>query len=190
MIYPYPKFLSKQECEEIINLSLPQLKPLTTYSNSSNNNEVEVNKDRVGDGCYFYGNEGIFGKIINNLSFLTNSPQHCIEAINVVRYKVGGRYDQHFDCFSFSEGFTDKIKAEGDRKYSCIIYLNENFSGGSTYFPNIGVEIHPSVGSLIIWSNLNSKGTPYTESLHAGMPVEEGEKWALVTWVREKQLKK
>lgn len=184
MIYPYPNFLTPNECEEIINYSLPQLEPLTTFLTPK---EARINKDRVGEGCFIFESGGVFGKIKNTISLLTNHSTSCIEPLNVIRYKVGGKYDPHFDFFGSNKDFKDKIEKEGDRKYTFIIYLNDSFKGGSTYFPKMGVEIHPFIGNLVIWSNISSKGVPYYNSLHAGMPVEEGEKWVLVSWIKERK---
>lgn len=38
------------------------------------------------------------------------------------------------------------------RQYASLIYLNDNFSGGQTFFENFGIEIQPSEGDLLMFS--------------------------------------
>jgi len=42
------------------------------------------------------------------------------------------------------------------------------------------------VGDTLIFANTDDEGTPLPKSRHAGMPVDDGEKWLATLWVREK----
>jgi prolyl 4-hydroxylase len=112
------------------------------------------------------------------ISKITNSPTTHQECWSLIRYKPGGKYEPHYD--SFQPEFTEA----NPRSHSFIFYLNEDYKGGETIFPNKNIKVSPKKGKMIYWKNLNSQNTCNPDTLHSGSPVEEGIKWILVVWVR------
>jgi hypothetical protein len=82
----------------------------------------------------------------------------------LVRYVPGGHYLAHMDAGQDME----------DRYFSVVCYLNSNFEGGGTWFPNLSYRAVPQSGKTILFPS---------KYLHAAEPVLAGEKYALVTWV-------
>ncbi|WP_269530766.1 2OG-Fe(II) oxygenase [Chitinimonas sp. BJYL2] len=82
-----------------------------------------------------------------------------------IRYTQGGRYLPHRD----NGGSLDH------RAFSVVCYLNEDFVGGGTCFPDMGFQIEPRTGMAIAFPS---------EYLHAALPVEAGCKQVLVSWIR------
>jgi len=181
MIYPYLNILTPSECLEIINNTINNLKPLQVEEKDG----PTYSFDRVAEGTFIRQNPPLIQKIRQIVSNVTNLPLENQEAPNVVRYKVGGHYKQHHDYFDPME--FPNISQRGNRKYTCLFYLNEDFEGGETYFPNYNLKIGPTIGSLLRWENLLSNGNPNPNSLHSGLPVSKGEKWILVIWVNDKK---
>jgi len=69
--------------------------------------------------------------------------------------------------------------------FTTIIYLNDNFEGGATHFPNTNETIYPKQGKLALWKNtIAKKCNP--KSFHSGNPIIEGTKYILVNWVLDK----
>jgi predicted 2-oxoglutarate/Fe(II)-dependent dioxygenase YbiX len=66
------------------------------------------------------------------------------------------------------------------RVVSAILYLNDDYEGGHLEFPNFGIKIKPQAGMLILFPS----NYAYT---HAAHPVTKGTKYALVTWIRDRQ---
>lgn len=91
------------------------------------------------------------------------------------RYGIGGKFDYHDDCGNW---------ASNERLYTVLFTVRGAYKGGSTHFQKLGIEIPSETGSLIIWRNLNEDYLCDGMALHAGLPVEQGEKMILVTWVR------
>ena len=74
----------------------------------------------------------------------------------------------------------------GQRMITALIYLNDVKDGGATYFPELNISINPKKGNVLIFHNTISETTNINpRSLHAGMPVSSGEKWAANLWFRE-----
>jgi prolyl 4-hydroxylase len=182
MITPYLNVLTPQECLEIIKGGNNRLTSLGV----GGDNLIKTT-ERSAEG-FFYNTlplPPLIQKIQNIVSKVTNLPIEYQEPPNIVRYKKGGQYIEHHD---YLEDSIDK-NIYGDRKYSCLFYLNTEFKGGETYFPYFNLKIGPTLGTLLKWDNLlpNGKGNIYSK--HAGLPVIEGEKWILIIWVNEKKLR-
>jgi len=65
-----------------------------------------------------------------------------------------------------------------------LLYLNDDYSGGSTCFPGLQLNIKGRGGDLLHFHNLRADGLGDRSSLHAGTPVVAGEKWLLSQWIR------
>jgi predicted 2-oxoglutarate/Fe(II)-dependent dioxygenase YbiX len=90
------------------------------------------------------------------------------EDYSVLRYRSNQKYDAHYD------GGTNT-----GRSISAICYLNNDYVGGEIEFVNFGVKIKPEPGMLILFPS------NYAYS-HIAHPVEEGTKYAIVTWIRDR----
>merc|ERR1712224_636110 len=78
----------------------------------------------------------------------------------------------------------------GMRRYTVLLYLNEGFEGGNTYFGTIDRVFQPEKGAALFFRNLfPEEGGPgariHPLSIHEGQPVTAGEKWIANCWVRE-----
>lgn len=69
---------------------------------------------------------------------------------------------------------------------TCLLYLNDVAEGGGTAFPNLDMEIRPKKGRMLLFHNCHQGSTViHPDSLHGGLPVLKGEKWACNFWFRE-----
>ena len=67
-----------------------------------------------------------------------------------------------------------------------MIYLNAVERGGETCFKRLGRCFTPVPGLALAWNNLQADGNPNPFTLHEAMPVEQGSKWVITKWFREK----
>ena len=168
-------------CDKIINTFKNKLVPATTYySNNGEHDEVD-GEDRVAQNCFF--NETTFPEILpirEQISKITNLPLENQELFNLIRYDKDGKYDHHYDSCN------PPLTNESPRVYSFIFYLNDDFKGGGTHFPTLdGRTIAPKKGKMVYWKNVDNQQNFDYDSLHAGLPVEDGVKWILTMWVRD-----
>jgi prolyl 4-hydroxylase len=94
-------------------------------------------------------------------------------------YKRGGRFGLHHDAGYFSG------EPAGERTHTVLLYLDSPKQGGGTRFPRLGVTVACQTGRLVVWNNLRPDGTRDPEMVHAGMPVWQGRKTTLITWLRQ-----
>jgi prolyl 4-hydroxylase len=106
------------------------------------------------------------------------------EEWQATRYARGGRFGYHSDGGYFAG------EPAGERTHTVLIYLEAPRRGGVTRFPHLDVDVRSVVGRLAIWSNLTADGRGDPDMVHAGMPVSEGRKTTLVTWIRERECSK
>ena len=177
-IIHYKNVFSEEECKKIINLSDKQgfkdSRVVESISGKLKNTDHRTStqwNDKFND-CSF---------VSLRLSELTGQHIDNLEALQILKYEEGQQYKNHCDFFNHK-----KIHlTENDRIATFLLYLNEDFSGGETNFPKIGVKIKAHTGSVVYFEY---SYTPKInkQTLHAGMPVTDGVKYILVSWAREK----
>jgi prolyl 4-hydroxylase len=107
------------------------------------------------------------------------------EFLQILRYRPGEEFRPHVDYFNESgAGAYQSLADGGQRAQTMLLYLNDDYSGGSTCFPKLHLDIKGRRGDLLHFHNVDSNGMGHRNSLHAGMPVTEGEKWLLSQWIR------
>ena len=184
IIYVVDDFISEDECQEFINCSKDKLQPATVVGLKE---ELKL-KDRTNEFAWLehHANESIH-EVSKRLSILVQMPIRNAEMFQVVHYESGTEYKPHFDSFDQSTELGKKYwEPGGQRMITALIYLNDVADGGATYFPELNISINPKKGNVLVFHNTISETTNINpRSLHAGMPVTSGEKWAANLWFRE-----
>jgi prolyl 4-hydroxylase len=98
------------------------------------------------------------------------------EPLTILRYQPGQQYRPHHDA----EG----ARPEALRHWTALIWLNEDYEGGETDFPDIGVRVKGGFGDLLLFHNVTDDGLPDSRMIHAGLPVTKGVKWMASRWIR------
>jgi prolyl 4-hydroxylase len=179
MINEYLNILNDTECENLIQLGKNKLIDATTLG-------VQIKNYRTAQNTWLFEKTELTNKIQKIISEKTNLPIENQEQIHIVKYNIGGEYKEHHDFFHpNTDYYNSHIQRGGQRAYSCLFYLNDNFEGGETYFPKVEYKVTPKKGKLLVWKNLKDDMSINDNSLHAGLPVIEGEKWIAIVWVRE-----
>lgn len=107
------------------------------------------------------------------------------EPVQGQRYLPGQQFKPHNDWFYTSEGYWPGEEARGgQRSWTAMAYLNAVDEGGATAFIELGIQIEPKPGVLLIWNNALPDGRPNEATLHAGTPVVRGAKYVITKWYR------
>jgi hypothetical protein len=122
-----------------------------------------------------------FRKINNQFSELLNSSIQSYVDIFEIGQQI---YDvEPYSLLKYSGGQECKGHYDGPtetaRCISAIVYLNNDYSGGELEFTNFGIKIKPEPGMLILFPS------NYAYS-HLAHPVETGTKYAVVTWLHDR----
>lgn len=93
------------------------------------------------------------------------------DCAQIVRWHAGLEMKPH----------ADNMKADGSpnatshRTYSSILYLNDDYEGGHTYYPGLGVRVAPKAGSLLLF------GAGY-EYVHGVTKITSGLRYTYSGW--------
>jgi hypothetical protein len=124
------------------------------------------------------------------MSILARIKKHIVERYNVeypiypdsfklVRWEDGEDHDPHSDNADV-EG-TENPTAPW-RIYSAIIYLNDNYSGGQTYFTKFDYDVEPQAGKLLVFPS----GLDYEH----GVRKIEGDRRTLMSFWSDQNINK
>lgn len=106
---------------------------------------------------------------------------------NLLRYLPGQQYDDHFDFIDPEiSAFRPELDARGQRIRTMLLYLNDDYEGGTTDFPTLGLSHQGQRGELLHFANVLGEGHPDRRMLHAGRPCTRGTKWLMSIWVRDR----
>jgi prolyl 4-hydroxylase len=181
--------LTKSDCDTLINWAEPRLEKSKVIGDDASryestvrtNSEVLINHHNTKNNNI----KKITGYIKEKISQITKLPIKNQEGITILNYQIGQFYKLHADWFNRdTKMFKEEILDGGQRLYSILIYLNNVEEGGETEYPKLGLKIKPEKGKLIIHKN-SEEGKDFPEVVHSALPPISGEKWVIVTWVRE-----
>ena len=100
------------------------------------------------------------------------------EATLILRYRGGQEYKPHFDF----------VRSEDNQRFmTVLVYLNHDYKGGETVFPEINLKVKGRKGDALIFTSALPDRTVDPLSKHAGMPVTQGIKYLCTKWIREER---
>ncbi|MFA5990090.1 MAG: 2OG-Fe(II) oxygenase [Sphingomonas sp.] len=176
-IIRYSKFIDHEECNYLIKSSDGLLMPAVV--NDPNTGSLILHPVRTGEGAVIGPTrEDLVIQLINKrLAEVTATSKNFGEPLSILKYSPLQEYKLH----------SDAIKSKnGNRIKTAIIYLNDNFIGGATNFPKLGISVKPSRGDMITFDNFMPNGMPDPMMVHAGLPVIKGVKWLATRWIRDR----
>jgi len=181
--------LTEEQCAHLRSAYLDKLKPSSV---SYGENRV-VSTYRVSDSYKIPRDDLrhdiqtiLRGEVENSTGISGEQLERRLERWELLRYKVGGYFKLHSDWVPSSRHHQSAYTNGGQRLYSVVVYLSTVERGGETFFPELEKTVKPVMGTLVLWNN-TSNGSILQSARHESKPVLEGEKWALVNWVRARE---
>lgn len=112
------------------------------------------------------------------LAAISGTDYHQGEATLILRYKGGQEYKPHFDF----------VRSEQNQRYrTVLVYLNHDYKGGETFFPEIDLTVKARKGDALIFTSALPDRSLDPLSKHAGLPVTQGVKYLCTKWIRERR---
>lgn len=179
--------LSPQECAEMIERSRHRLKRSTTVNPETG--QEDIIRNRTSEGVWFQREEDEFiARLDQRIASLMNWPVENGEGLQILHYNRGGEYRPHFDYFPPDQAGSAVHTAHGGQRVATlIVYLNDVPRGGETVFPEAGLSVAAKQGNAVYFRYMNGIRQLDPLTLHAGAPVEAGDKWIMTKWVRERE---
>ena len=179
LIKTYDNFFCNEECNNIIDLSKNKLKQARVST------VAKKSVIRTGQNCFIEKNNKLAFKVIQKISKTIGLNEKHASNLQIVHYAKNQTYAYHYD--SYAKNSFGKLITPSNMPYqrhlTAICYLNHVIRGGDTFFPKVNKIIKPEIGKMLVFSNiLRNSVDRHPNSLHAGLPVYEGEKWICVLW--------
>lgn len=180
-------FASAAECRWMISASSRHMARATIFDHKTGALIEDPARNNSAVSLMWAEMDVISEILRTRIAFATRVPVPVFEPPQILRYEVGEEFVPHYDFFdSATPGFREELAGCGQRIATFLIYLNEDFEGGETAFPSIGLQCRARTGDAIFWANLDLQNKPDPLTLHAGLPPTSGEKWVFSQWIRER----
>jgi len=140
-------FLSKKEVKQLLDV----IQDTDAWEESSvefwNNRVISINniKNKFGPEL-----DSFMADILNRIkNYIVKEYNLDVDittgATSICRWFPGMEQPPHADDMTNTD-----VKGYEDNAFGSIIYLNEDYSGGKTYYPDYGIEITPEAGKLAV----------------------------------------
>jgi prolyl 4-hydroxylase len=182
------RFASAAECAWLIARGRPTLGRAKVYRDSAT---AQMASSRTNSETGFtIANADVFLSLLRDrMASVTSIATNFFEITKLLHYTVDQQFALHSDFLpTNTPELRQEIERRGQRAVTLLVYLNEDYDGGATEFPRTGLCFRGKQGDALIFRNIDASGNPDYDSVHAGLPVERGEKWLLSQWMRTKQL--
>ena len=190
-------FLTEEECLYFINLGKDAgLKPALLVGSKTGHDVKDEARTNTSTWVKHNTSEQTI-KVVERIAKLVNLPVINAEQIQIIHYDPQEFYKPHYDGWKMPQNPEERSEEEriikarymdgqgGQRLVTCLVYLNSVEKGGATHFPSLNKSMQPEAGKLLIfWNVYEGTDRLHPDSLHAGQPVEVGEKWAFNLWFR------
>ncbi|MCS6944759.1 MAG: 2OG-Fe(II) oxygenase [Sutterellaceae bacterium] len=180
----FGNLLAAEECDALIEMARPRLQRSTVVN--AETGAYDVHEARTSRGTYFErGENDLIRRIENRIAEVIERPVEHGEPIQVLHYLPGAEYKPHYDYFDPKLPGNERVLAMGGQRVATIVmYLNDVVAGGSTVFPQVGLDVLPRKGNAVFFAYSSERGELDARTLHGGSPVAEGEKWIATKWIR------
>ena len=188
-IHAVPGLLSPEICDWLIAHGRPKLAAATIYNELQGGRTLTEGRRHTAATFQITDMDMVMMAVTERLCALAGLPLFHAESLQVLHYDVGECFKQHFDFWELDfPGHAATLAKFGQRLFTVLVYLNEDFEGGETDFPLLGLRHRGARrGDGLIFRNVEAEGRRGDRrTLHAGLPPTSGEKWLLSLWIRDK----
>ncbi|KAL4452128.1 hypothetical protein ABPG75_007790 [Micractinium tetrahymenae] len=191
----YHNFLSDEECEHLKALAKKRLTKSTVVDNKTGKSVDST--VRTSSGTFLTrGEDEVVRAIEKRISLITMIPEENGEAIQILKYVDGQKYEPHTDYFH--DKYNARPENGGQRVATVLMYLSTPEEGGETVFPYAekkvegegwsecarrGLAVKAVKGSALLFYSLKPNGDEDSASTHGSCPTLAGEKWSATRWI-------
>lgn len=180
-LYTIDDFMTAEECDHLVAVSEKHYRPSTVTTGDRDK------YFRTSSTCDLYERVDPIVRVIDErISKTLGINLAYAEVTQIQHYSVGQEFKPHTDYFEpNTPEYLKYASFSGNRTWTFMVYLNDCKKGGGTQFPNLKMTFYPNKGQALVWNNLYADGKPNYDTIHWGMPIEEGEKVIITKWFRE-----
>jgi prolyl 4-hydroxylase len=185
----FPDFLNDEVCAWLIERSRGRLVRARVYDAGSKSDIVSDSRTNTAAGFNLMETDLVHLMVQTRICAAAGLPLVNMEGATVLHYAVGEEIENHYDFVDPSiPDYEEEVRTRGERIMTFLVYLNDDYDGGETEFPRLGVRHKGRRGEGLYFINALPSGEPDRRSWHAGRPPTHGEKWILSQFIRNRRV--
>jgi len=173
----FPGLFTAAECAYLIEAATPALRPSVVVDPQSGKQVPNPVQTSSAAGIPFVDENPAIHALNRRLAAASGTDVRQGEPLQILRYAPGEEYRRHSDALP-------NVPPNQQRVMTFLVYLNEDYEGGETAFPEIGINFRGRIGDGLLFRNASADGSPDPRSMHAGLPVTSGAKYLASRWIR------
>lgn len=169
----------------LIERARPRLARAQVYDPASGAGRVEAARSNSAAAFPLPEADLVLLLLRERIARATGLPVSGMEWPQVLHYAPGQAFAPHCDWLDPAQpGERADILRRGQRAATFLVFLNDDFEGGETWFEALDLKHRGRAGDALFWANITRDGRPDPATRHAGLPPTSGEKWVLSQWLR------
>jgi prolyl 4-hydroxylase len=173
----FPALFSAAECAYLIEIAKPILRPSVVVDPRTEQQVPNPVRTSSAAGFPFVDENPAIHALNLRLAAASGSDVRAGEPLQILHYAPGQQYHEHSDALP-------GVTPSQQRVLTFLVYLNEDFEGGETSFPQLGIKVRGMTGDGLLFRNASADGRPDPRAIHAGLPVTRGVKHLASRWIR------
>lgn len=173
-------FMTTEQCDWIVALAKGRLQRATTRTGYAGAGAVTPGRTNSAFDFTPFDIDCVVALLRERIAALLNMPVAAMEPPQLLHYAPGQSFAPHVDTLPPAD------QMSGDRIATFLVYLNDGFDGGETWFLKPGLKLKPGKGGALYFANVDTAGRPDPDTVHAGVAPVGGEKWLFSQWIRDR----
>lgn len=182
-------FASAAECDWLIALAGQGLRRALIYRKDAAGHRASDTRTNS-EADYTIGHADLVLNLLRaRLAAAIGVESRYFEIAKLLQYTPGQQFSPHCDFQDpVTPALAQEVQRHGQRVATALLYLNDDYEGGETEFPRIGMRFKGAAGDALFFDNVKVSGELDYDTLHAGLPPTRGTKWVYSQWIRSRPL--
>jgi hypothetical protein len=183
----FPEFTEDAVCAWLIERSRGKLRRALVYDAAHGRDIEDHMRTNTAAGFDLMSADLLQVALQYRMAGSVGLPIANMEGPTVLHYEVGEQITNHYDFLNpRSPNYQDEISRRGERIITFLVYLNDDYEGGETEFPQLGIRHKGKRREGLLFVNALPSGPPDLRMVHAGTPTTSGEKWIVSQFIRNR----
>jgi hypothetical protein len=183
----FPDFTEDAVCAWLIERARGNLKRALVYDSAYGRDIEDHMRTNTAAGFDLMSADLVQVALQYRMATSVGLPIDNMEGPTVLHYEVGEQITNHYDFLNpQSPNYHDEVRRRGERIITFLVYLNDDYGGGNTEFPELGISHKGKRGEGLLFVNALPSGLPDLRMVHTGRPPTSGEKWIVSQFIRNR----
>ena len=183
----FPEFTEDAVCAWLIERARGNLKRALVYDPALGGDISDEMRTNTAAGFDLMTADLVQVALQQRMAASVGLPIDNMEGPTVLHYRVGEEITDHYDFLNpRSPNYQNEIALRGERIITFLVYLNDDYEGGETEFPKLGIRHKGTRREGLMFVNALPSGPPDLRMVHAGTPPTSGEKWIVSQFIRNR----